>query len=319
MIVCAAASPSLDKLFVVEHLEVGGVHRPREFLQLPGGKAINVARAALALGGHVEVVGLAGGHGGQWLAEQTEAEGIPARFARSGSETRASLSVLDLDRELLTEFYEAGGPVERGEWQAFSAAVASALGRADWLAIAGSLPRDAPADGYAELVTHAHAAGARAAIDARGPALALALEAAPEVVKVNASEAAETLGSAVVDLETALAAASSLRTRSGHDEGIAVVTNGLDGAALAMPNGSLCTGRLGARGPFAVGSGDAFLAGLLIGRERGDPWDEAFALALAAGAANAERPGPGRLDPRRAEGLRLDVDLERPAAPVGRD
>src|SRR5436190_15904396 len=193
MIVCAAASPSVDKLFVVERLEAGAVHRPREFLQLPGGKAINVARAAITLGGEVEIVGLAGGHAGRWRTEVTEAEGISARFVLCGSETRASLSVLDLERELLTEFYEAGGPVDPAEWQAFSAAVASALGPGDWLAISGSTPRDAPADGYAELVAQAHAAGARAAIDARGPALALALEAAPEVVKVNAAEAAETL------------------------------------------------------------------------------------------------------------------------------
>jgi 1-phosphofructokinase len=318
MIVCAAASPSVDKLFVVERLEVGAVHRPREFLQLPGGKAINVSRAALALGGDVKVVGLAGGHVGRWVAEQTEAEGIPARFARTGSETRASLSVLDRDRGLLTEFYEAGGPIAAADWRAFSAAVSSALGRNDWLAISGSLPRGAPQDGYAELVAAAHAAGARAAIDARGPALALALEATPEVVKVNAAEAAETLGGAVGDLEAAAAAAGALRSCAGHDEGVAVVTHGEEGAALAMPDGSLRTGRLGARGPFAVGSGDAFLAGLLIGRDRDGSWEDAFALALAAGAANAERQGPGRLDRGRAEALRLEVEFGT-AAPVGGD
>src|SRR5919197_1172184 len=214
MIVCAAASPSIDKLFVFERLEAGAVHRPREFLQLPGGKAINVARAVIALGGRVEAVGLAGGHAGRWLGEATDTEGIPARFVRCGSETRASLSVLDLDRGLLTEFYEAAAPVERAEWAAFSSAVASALGGGDWLAISGSLPADAPADGYAELVARAHPA-------------------------------------------------SALRTHGGDAEGVAVVTHGEEGAALALRDGSLRTGRLGTRGPFAVGSGDAFLAGLL--------------------------------------------------------
>src|SRR5436190_9748011 len=139
MIVCAAASPSVDKIFVVERLEAGAVHRPREFLQLPGGKAINLARAAIALGGEAEIVALAGGHAGRWLAEESEAEGIPGRFVCCRSESRASLSVLDLDRGLLTEFYEAGGPVEGTEWRAFSAAVASALRGGDWLALSGSV------------------------------------------------------------------------------------------------------------------------------------------------------------------------------------
>ena len=319
MIVCAAASPSIDKLFVVERLEVGVVHRPREFLQLPGGKAINVARAAIALGGETEVVGLTGGHAGRWVAEEAEAEGIPGRFVRCDAETRASLSVLDLERGRLTEFYEAGGPVKPAEWEEFSAALVSVPGAGDWLAIAGSLPRDAPTDGYRELVAQAQALGARAAIDARGPALAAALEAAPEVVKVNAAEAAETLRTAVVGLDAALAAASTLRTRASHDDGVAIVTHGEAGAALALPDGSLRTGRLGTRGPFAVGSGDAFLAGLLIGRDRHGSWEEAFALALAAGAANTERPGPGRLDPGRAEALRDEVDLRRAAAAVRTD
>jgi len=319
MIVCAAASPSIDKLFVVERLEVGAVHRPREFLQLPGGKAINAARAAVALGGRVEVVGMAGGHAGRWVAEETEAAGIQARFVRCRSETRASLSVLDLDREWLTEFYEAGGPVERAEWDAFAAAVTSALGPGDWLAISGSLPRDAPLEGYAELIDHAHEAGARTAIDARGPALSRALQAAPEVIKVNAAEAAETLATAVDDLDAALAAADALRRRAGHRHGVAVVTHGEEGAAIALSDGSLRTGRVGTRGRFAVGSGDAFLAGLLVERERDGSWEDAFGLALAAGAANAERPGPGRLDPRRAEALRDEVKLQSPAAPVARD
>src|SRR5438045_1989310 len=183
MIVCAAASPSVDKLFVVERLKPGAVHRPSQFLQLPGGKAINVARAAITLGGKPEVVGLAGGHSGRWMAEETDAEGIPARFVSCGYETRASLSVLDLEREVLTEFYEAWGPVEPAEWQAFSAAVTSGRRPGFWLAISGSMPQDAPAEGYAELIGQAQAAGARAAIDARGPALAAALEAAPEVIK----------------------------------------------------------------------------------------------------------------------------------------
>jgi len=319
MIVCAAASPSIDKLFVVARLEVGAVHRPQEFLQLPGGKAINAARAAVALGGRVEVVGLAGGHAGRWVAEETEAAGIPARFVRCRSETRASLSVLDLERERLTEFYEAGGPVERAEWDAFSAAVTSALGPGDWLALSGSLPREAPLEGYAELIGEAHAAGARTAIDARGPALARALEAGPEVVKVNAAEAAETLGAAVDDLDAALGAADALRRLAGHRQGVAAVTHGEEGAAIALSDGSLRAGQVGTRGPFPVGSGDAFLAGLLVEREREGSWGEAFALALAAGAANAERPGPGRLDPRRAEALRDEVELQGPSAPVGRD
>jgi len=302
MIVCAAASPSIDKLFIVERLEHGTVHRPREFLKVPGGKAINVARAVTALGGSATVIGIAGGHAGQWLARGVAAEGMSGRFVPADAEARASLSVFDRAGGDLTEFYETGEAITASEWRTFSSEVMAALGPGDWLAIAGSLPPGAPEDGYAELVGEAHESGARAAIDARGRALVAALEAHPEVVKVNAAEAGETLGAEVGDLEAALATAAALRDRAANEQGIAIVTCGELGAALATRQQGAYVGRLASRGPYSVGSGDAFLAGLLLGRERGH-WRDAFALAMAAGAANAERPGPGRLDVGRARVL----------------
>ena len=53
VILCVAANPSIDRLFTVERLVPGSIHRPAEFVQVPGGKGLNVARAAAALGGDV--------------------------------------------------------------------------------------------------------------------------------------------------------------------------------------------------------------------------------------------------------------------------
>jgi 1-phosphofructokinase family hexose kinase len=311
MIVCAAASPSVDKLFAVERLRAGEVHRPREFVQLPGGKAINVARAATTLGAEVEVAALAGGHVGEWLVERLCDEGIVARFARTRAETRAALSVLDRASGRLTEFYEGGETIEPADWEAFSTTVESSLRPGGWLAIAGSLPQGAPADGYARLVSRAGELGVRAAIDARGEALALALDAGPKLVKVNSAEASEALATAVIDLEAALAAAATLRAwGSGNRGRVAIVTCGEDGAVMAGPAQRAWRGRVDALGPYSVGSGDAFLAGLLVELERRRSWTEAFRLALGAAAANAEQPGPGRLDARRAAELRDTAELE---------
>jgi sugar/nucleoside kinase (ribokinase family) len=71
--------------------------------------------------------------------------------------------------------------------------------------------------------------------------------------------------------------------------------------------------RLYERGPYPVGSGDAFLAGLVTALERGDEWDAALRLALGAAAANAELPGAGRLDPARAVDLAMRAIVE----PIG--
>ena len=63
------------------------------------------------------------------------------------------------------------------------------------------------------------------------------------------------------------------------------------------------------RGRYPVGSGDAFLAGLVTGLDRGGDWDAALATALGAATANAEIPGGGRLDPARAQELAARADV----------
>ena len=88
MIVCVAANPSIDKLFEVERLVVGGIHRPLGFVQTAGGKGLNAARAAHRLGGHVRAVAILRGHAGRWLEETLQAEGIGGAFVWTHGENR---------------------------------------------------------------------------------------------------------------------------------------------------------------------------------------------------------------------------------------
>jgi 1-phosphofructokinase family hexose kinase len=300
MILCVAANPSVDRLFSVERIVLGEIHRPGEFVQVAGGKGLNVARAAVELGGDVEAAALLGGHAGRWIGEQLEAEGVPLHVAWAAAETRSSLSVAGA-LEGLTEFYEHGFPVEPDEWTAFMQMVAGLALRARWMTLSGSLPSAAPPDGYVGLVPLA-----RTALDSRAPGV----EAGPAIVKLNEHEAAAATGIATADAPGALSAAWELHRRSG---GAAVVTRGREGAVLVTAAGEPLAGRLDAEGEYPVGSGDAFLAGLVVALDRGADWPDAVRAALGAGAANAEQPGAGTLDRTRAERL-ADRAVVAPAA-----
>ncbi len=70
VIVCVAANPSVDKLFQVERVVPGGIHRPSGYVQVAGGKGLNAARAAATLGADVQAIALLAGHAGRWIAEQ---------------------------------------------------------------------------------------------------------------------------------------------------------------------------------------------------------------------------------------------------------
>jgi 1-phosphofructokinase family hexose kinase len=308
VILCVAANPSIDKLFEVERVTPGEIHRPEGFVQVPGGKGLNVARAAHSLGADVLATGILAGHAGRWLIEALAAEGVPGTFAWVRGETRASLSVADRASGGLTEFYERGDDIGEGGWELLEEVVRGAVAGRSWMTMSGNLPPGAPDDGYARLIAIARAAGVRTALDARERALAEGIEARPDLVKVNEEEAAWLLGDPIASLDDAARSATAIRERLGGS-GAGIVTCGAEGAVVAGPDGHVLHGRLFVRGPYPVGSGDAFLGGLVTALDRGDPWREAVRLALGAATANAEMPGAGRLDPLVAAELAARADL----------
>ena len=305
MITCVAPSPSIDRLFEVALLEPGEIHRPTNLVQVPGGKGLNVARSAAALGADVRAVALLGGHSGRWIADELERIGLPLAASWCAGETRTCLSVADAESGALTEFYEANAQVSPAEWEAFADAVRDAAAPSGWTTISGSLPPGAPSEGYEQLA----AAGTKVAVDTT------ALGAArPDVVKVNAREAAALTELAVDSIGEAARAAQALRLRIGGDGHAAAVTCGGEGAVLVAPDGDTWRGSLTARGRYPVGSGDAFLAGLVTALDGGEGWPSALAAALGAAAANAEVPGPGLVDSTRARALAGEAVVERLAA-----
>jgi 1-phosphofructokinase family hexose kinase len=309
VIVCLAANPSIDKLFEIERLVKGDIHRPLGFVQAAGGKGLNVARAANALGADVVAIALLRGHAGKWLEEQLAAEGVRGAFVWAHGENRSSLSVADRETGSLTEFYEHGAVVPAAAWTELMQLVSEVWQPGGWLTISGSLPRGAPDDGYRDLVAEARRTGVCVAVDAEGQRLRLALEAQPDVVKVNQAEARELLGVPTARREEALSAANKLRDLAGGDGHAGVVTRGAEGVVVSAPDGTLYEGVLYVRGRYPVGSGDAFLAGLVTGLDGGDAWDEALCRALGAATANAELPGAGKLDPARAAELSAQAEV----------
>lgn len=309
MIVCVAANPSIDKLFEVERLVRGQIHRPIGFVQTAGGKGLNVARAAHGLGAEVQVVAILRGHAGIWLEETLLAEGIGGGFVWTHGENRSCLSVADRGADALTEFYEDGPVAPEATWFELMDAAIRRFTPGGWLTISGSMPRGLPADGYRDLVKEAGAHGMRVALDAEGEPLRLALAAGPDIVKVNVSEATDLLGAPGSSRDDALNACARLRELAGGDGRAGIVTRGAEGVVVSAPDGRRYEGVLYEHGRYPVGSGDAFLAGLVVGLERDEPWPATLRLALGAAAANAELPGAGRVDASKVGDLAARADV----------
>lgn len=307
-LVFIAANPSIDRLYEVDHLAHGAIHRPAVVVARPGGKGLNAARAAAALGARVTAVGIIGGRSGDWIVERLADIGVEAMMARSAGETRTCISILDRSSGSLTELYEGGEVIEPAAWEGLETIVARELDRGDVgaLAFSGSLPRGVPTDGYARIARIATARSVPVLADTYGPALAAVLAELPAVVKVNASEAGDAAGLVVIDAASAVASARVLRDRGAVS---VVVTLGIAGAVAVSADGEARLLPPSVRGNYPVGSGDAFLGGLAAALVDGAPLVEAARLGMAAAIANALVPGAGELDRATAERLVAGVEV----------
>lgn len=301
-IVIVAANPSVDRLYEVDRLDDGAIHRPLVVVARAGGKGLNAARAAIALGASVTVVGIVAGRAGDWIEEQLAGLGIDAPMARAWGETRTCISILDRSSGRMTELYERGDEIGPGAWDALEASVAAELARGDVgaLTLSGSLPPGAPTDGYARIARIAATRSVPVIADAYGPALEAVLTERPAVVKVNASEAGDAAGLTIGD---AVSAAAGGRVLRGRGAGAVVVTLGIAGAVVVSAAGEARLVPPDIQGDYPVGSGDAFLAGLAAAVVSGETLVEAARFGIAAGIANALVPGVGELDPAFAERL----------------
>jgi 1-phosphofructokinase family hexose kinase len=304
-----AANPSIDRLYEVDRLAFGGIHRPVAEVAVPGGKGLNAARAAATLGGSVTVAGIVGGRAGEWIVDGLATLGIETRMAEGTGETRTCVSILDRATGRLTEVYPYGPKVDSAAWAVFESVVRTELARGvAVMALSGSLPPGAPPDAYARIARMAadQVPAVPVLADTAGDALAALLEERPALVKVNAGEAAEATNIAVTDTSSAADAATALR-RAGA--GVAIVTLGARGAVVVTEPERVCLTPPDATGRYPTGSGDAFLGGLAVAWPKGEPVVEGARLGMAAGIANAQLPGAGNLDPGRIDGLFAAIRL----------
>jgi 1-phosphofructokinase family hexose kinase len=318
MILTVTLNAALDRTLSVPNFQAGRRHRASDALTLPGGKGVNVARALRNLGQPVIATGLAGGRTGTSIIEQLTAEGILNDFVRIADESRTSTAVVDPTSLQQTEINEYGPSVGDAELALLMEKLAYLSKGADIVVLAGSLPRDVPADFYAVLVQELARPDLPIVVDVPGPPLRAALAAEPWLVSPNAREAEEVVGNEFADDEDKVVGAEALcamgaRSALVHDQGGCVARIGVEDGEH---DGRTLRARIDVRSDVvsSVGSGDAFLAGFLAGTYAGDGVEEALRRAVASGAASTQLLGAGVVDRSDVDALARQVAVEELAA-----
>ncbi len=311
-VLIAGPNLTLDRTLSISELRPGEVLRFSRAEIMPGGKGVNVARVARSLGCPAHLVGFAAGRTGRAVAEMIEDEGLLLSAVPVGGEVRSSAIVVE-DGGRITVMNEPGPSIAEADWARLETAIDVELARHGTLICIGSSPPGGPEDGYARLVGLARRASVPVLVDAAGELLSRALEAQPGFVTPNLGEAEGLLEGHSIEPITsdtpdaprrARAAATALAERGA---GVALVTAGGAGVAVAGDEGSWWIDSPAVKIVNPIGAGDAFVGGLCGALERGAPPRTAVAQGVATASASVETPAAGKVDRERVRALRAEI------------
>jgi 1-phosphofructokinase family hexose kinase len=309
VIVTVTVNAALDRTLTVPVFQLGYRHRSSEVLTLAGGKGINVARALKHLDVPVVATGLTGGRTGTRIVEELTSEAILNDFVRIAGESRTSTAVVDPTGGTYTEINEWGPEVTSAELETLREKLHYLARGADFVVLAGSLPRKVPTSFYADAIRDLTRRDVRVVLDSEGEPLQLGVEAAPFLVSPNQREAEQLVGQELEEDEDFLMALEAIAEMGARN---VIVT--LENGCFALLRSGRKTHRFRALAPHveprsAVGSGDVLLAQFLAGVLDERSPEYTVRLAVAAGSAAVLALGAGRFDPQLAATVAGDIEL----------
>lgn len=308
MIFTVTLNPAIDQTLVLERFVAGDTLRVKSSRFDPGGKGINVSRVVRELGGESVAMGFAPGGLGRYIEQTLKSQGVKCDFVHTKGEARTNITIIDESRHMHTILSDPGPQTEERSAEQLMSKLRKRLHANDWLVLAGSIPPPLSPDIYAAIISMARENWVHTVLDADGPALVAGVAARPEMVKGNRRELERLLGRRLGDERSTLEAAELLREMGIRT---AVVTRGREGAVAMSDEGPWRSVAPRVRAVSAVGSGDGFLAGIVLSLSRGDNMEDALRLGVAAGTACVLTPGTELCRRREVDILQPRVKVQR--------
>ena len=304
MIAVIGQNSTWQKTCFLERLDRGQVNRIRSLTWSAAGKGGNVTRVLAFLGEEPLAMGYAGGEAGRQYLDYLRGEGLSLEYQEIREETRVCTTLIEEDGTV-TELIDPPPRITPREREGFRRLAEGAIARAALLVIGGTSVEGESDDCYRRFTESAHAVGVPVLLDSFRLHGRLALEAAPEILKINLHEFEQLTGRALADPAARRGAYREIRER--HRLSWIVVTlgaagvEGWDGERLvrAVPPAVKVRN--------SIGSGDAVTAGVVAGWLHRRAFAEAVAEAAALGTANCLHPVPGVILPEDLAAVRAGM------------
>jgi tagatose 6-phosphate kinase len=282
MILVVCLSSSWQRTLFFPEFSPGKVNRATHRVETASGKGVNVARVAMQLGAKVRILTTAGGTRGKLFRKALKADGVSATIISVSGETRLCQTLIGCSNcptPLITEIVEESPALSPSEFMAFVSAYSKALRQASLVVLIGTVPTGCGNGCYADFVKQANRLNIPVLVDAQRDLLIQAIREHPSLVKINRAELAEATGT------TNLARGVKELAKRGAKR---IVIS--QGARPAMAFDGTCSWKVTPPKINVVnstGCGDAMMAGIATGLQRGNSLENALKLGVACGAANA--------------------------------
>lgn len=311
MVVTITLNPALDRILFIREYAANRANRIHRRENCIGGKGAHVAFNLANLGMPSLATGIAMGENGRKaIAMLTEAGAECGFLVGDEGETRVNDVVVE-DNGNCTLLCERGPALTEKHRQAFLALFSGLVFGARYVVISGDASNFTGETGTAffrALLAHCETAGARVLLDANGQLLCEGVWHAPFLIKPNAAELSELTG---LSTDTEAQVITAIRALDAYSIPVVAVSLGGDGSMVRWGDALYHVSAAKVDIQNTVGCGDAYLAGLVYGLDKGLSPEACLKNAAACGGAMAENPLTVGLDAARVRALQKEITITR--------
>jgi 1-phosphofructokinase len=283
-------NPSIDHILSIATVTLFEKNILPESHVFYGGKGINVAFTLGKLGVPTTATGLIGDHDLNGFVTKLSSVNVHIHFTVVNGRTRSAYKLIETSSNRDTEFNQQGAPIRINDKERLIHNIELLLKSHSWIALCGSIPPGLSPDIYASLIRISKEAGVLTCLDTSGVGLKHAIQALPNVLRINRFELGEILSRPISNQSEIIHAIKAL-----HHSGISkvIVSMGSEGTLAFDGKKFLQVHIPKVEVVGLTGAGDTMTAGLIASLSKGKSFSESvrFSSALATASTLYMKPG----------------------------
>ncbi len=307
MILTVTINPLLERRLFFDEINPEGENRAKKEQFVAGGKGINISRQLNALGVKNIALTFLGGPTSKILRQALSDEGINFTAVAIHDDMRTSTAIFDKSGKRTVSYFSPNFEVSKKEVSEFKSKLAKMIPNASLVVFAGSSPSALADEIFPIGIEIAEKEDKPVLLDTYGAHLEECLKRKPFAIHNNLNELEKSLNVKLNDKEAVNEFMMKLYEKGAR---LSFLTNGADYLYTSKFDFHYRVKPPGIKEIDAVGSGDAFTAGVIYGLEKSFVFKDTLKFATALGALNAERTDTCTTPKEDAEKLARQIDVE---------